>query len=146
MLDAGEFVEAKMYSGNVYGTSIAEIQQAHNDGKIALTDIEVQGVTEYKMISAKVNAVFVLPPSYETWQERLQSRYEGDVDPADMKKRLRTAKVELAEALSQDYYQFVINDDLETAVAVVDGIAHDTAPGQEAAKARQIAEDLKARL
>lgn len=146
MLDAGEFVEAKMYSGNIYGTSVAEIQQARDDGKIAVTDIEVQGVAEYKAISASVHAVFVLPPSYEVWQQRLQSRYEGKVDAADMEKRLRTAKAELAEALSKDYYQFVINDDLETAVTVVDGIAHDTAPGQKAAKARQLAEDLMRQL
>src|SRR5206468_230691 len=41
LLDEGRFVEAKMYSGNVYGTSAAEIQAAHDENKIAITDIEV---------------------------------------------------------------------------------------------------------
>lgn len=146
MLDAGAFVEAKMYSGNIYGTSVAEIERARDDSKIALTDIEVQGVVEYKAISASVHAVFVLPPSYEVWQQRLQSRYAGDVDPADMEKRLRTAKAELAEALHKDYYRFVINDDLETAVVAVDSIAHDAVPGNEGRVARELAETLIQRL
>lgn len=142
MLDEGAFVEAKMYSGNVYGTSVAEIKQARDDGKIALTDIEVQGVAEYKAISASVHAVFVLPPSYEIWRQRIENRYGGKIDPADMEKRLRTARVELSEALTKDYYRFVINDDLEAAVTAVDGIAHDAAPGQEGQAARELAEEL----
>lgn len=146
MLDNGEFVEAKQYSGNMYGTSVAEIERARDDGKIALTDIEVQGVAEYKAISADVHAVFVLPPSYEVWQQRLRSRYGGKIYPADMEKRLQTAKAELTEALSKDYYQFVVNDDLEKAVGSVDGIAHDTVPGQEAQTARKLAEDLMRQL
>ncbi len=125
MLRAGEFVEAKLYSGNMYGTSTNEIKQAHDEGKIAITDIEVQGVAEYKAISESVIAQFILPPDYAEWQRRLLSRY-GDAgpDPADIAKRMQTAITELQEALSEPYYHFVVNEDLGEAVRAVDKIAH----------------------
>jgi guanylate kinase len=71
MLDSGAYVEAKWYGGNIYGTSAAEIQAAHDEGKVALGDVEVQGVAEYMSISDNICAIFVVPPSYEAWRERL---------------------------------------------------------------------------
>lgn len=125
MLEAGAYVEAKKYGDHVYGTSSAEIQKAKSAGKIATTDLEVQGVAEYKAISDNVIAVFILPPSYEEWQRRLHARYGAKgADPADIAKRMQTAIVELEEALKQPYYHFVINDNLEKAVETVDKIAH----------------------
>lgn len=125
MLRRGEFIEAKMYSGNVYGTSVAEIQKAHDDGKIAVTDLEIQGVAEYKKISPSVIAEFILPPDYEEWQRRLLARY-GDkgVNPIDMQKRMNTAIAELEEALHKPYYHFVVNENLDEAVRAADSIAH----------------------
>lgn len=125
LLEAGAFVEAKKYGGNIYGTSAAEIQSAKDAGKIAVTDIEVQGVAEYKAISDNVIAVFILPPNYTEWQRRLHARYgAAGADPADIAKRMETAIVELEEALKQPYYHFVINDSLDEAVTVIDKIAH----------------------
>jgi guanylate kinase len=125
LLDEGRFVEAKMYSGNVYGTSAAEIQAARDENKIAITDIEVQGVAEYKTMSTNVISIFVLPPDYGAWQQRLRARYgDKEPDPADMEKRMHTAVRELEEALKVPYYHFVMNDDLETAIETVDKIGH----------------------
>jgi guanylate kinase len=125
MLHRGEFIEAKIYSGNMYGTSVAEIQKAHDDGKIAITDLEVQGVAEYKQISSNVIAQFILPPDYQEWQRRLLARYGGKgPDPTDIAKRMSTAIAELQEALAQPYYHFVVNENLEEAVEAVGSIAH----------------------
>ncbi|MGH7240798.1 MAG: guanylate kinase [Candidatus Saccharimonadales bacterium] len=125
MLRNGEFVEAKEYSGNMYGTSTAELQWAQDTGKIATTDLEVQGVAEYKALSKDVIAVFILPPSYDEWQRRLSARYGSKgADPADMQKRMHTAITELEDALKQNYYHFVINEDINKAVESVDMIAH----------------------
>ena len=57
MLDNQAYIEAKMYSGNIYGTSVAEIQQAYADNKVAISDIEVQGVAEYKAVAPSVGHV-----------------------------------------------------------------------------------------
>lgn len=125
MLRNRQFVEAKKYGDNIYGTSIAEIQRAHDEGKIAITDLEVQGVAEYKAISDTVIAQFILPPNYEEWQRRLHARYGSKgADPADIAKRMHTAIAELEEALSKPYYHFVVNENLDEAVKAVNSIAH----------------------
>lgn len=147
MLKNNEFIEAKHYSGNLYGTSVAEIKKAHDGGKIAVSDIEVQGVAEYKNVADNVIPIFLLPPDFDTWQKRLMFRY-GDqaANPEDIKKRMQTAKIELQEALDKDYFEFVVNDNLEDTIRIVDEIAHGLHSDKKNQVARQIAEDLKNRL
>lgn len=147
MLDNDEFIEAKIFSNNVYGTSIAEIQDSHDAGLIAISDLEIQGVAEYMTISPTVKPIFLLPPSYEVWQERLKKRYhENDIDPVDMSRRLQTAKVELQEALDKDYYYFVINKDLQTSIAQVEAIANGKPDKESTIEAKQLASDLLSKL
>jgi guanylate kinase len=143
MLDEKAFVEAKIYSGNLYGTSVAEIKAAHDHGKVAVTDIEVQGVAEYKAIDVNVMAVFLVPPSFEIWQARLQRRYGDVVDAADYRLRLSTALSEIEQLLSTDHYMAMINDDLEVACNEVHEIvtAHKHDVDKEHA-AREVAEQL----
>ncbi len=143
MLDNGGYVEAKMFSNNIYGTSVAEIQMAHDEGKIAITDIEVQGVVEYKQVAHNVMPIFLLPPDFETWQQRLIGRYDGKLpDPQDIKKRLQTAQTELQEALEKPYFEYVVNEDLETTVRVVDQIAHGQLSREKNTQARIVAQSL----
>lgn len=151
MLDSQEFIEAKIYSSNLYGTSVAEIQKAHDEGKIAMTDIEVQGVAEYKSLDPGVMAVFLLPPDFQTWQQRLQRRYGDVVDAADSRTRMQTALDELDQLLNTDYYIAVINDDLETTFNQIETIvssASHTTPDEAAARAvaQQLATDIRAYL
>jgi guanylate kinase len=151
MLDNQALIEAKIYSGNLYGTSVAEIQAAHDEGKIAMTDIEVQGVAEYKTLDPKVMAVFLLPPDFKTWQERLQRRYGDVVDATDHRLRLQTALEELEQLLNTNYYVAVINDDLDTTFEQIQTVttSHDhTTPDDPAARkvAKQLAQDIQAYL
>lgn len=151
MLDEHGFIEAKTYSGNLYGTSVAEIQAAHDEGKVAMTDIEVQGVAEYKALDPSVMAVFLLPPDFATWQARLQRRYGDVVDAVDSRLRMQTALKELEQLLTTDYYVAVINDDLETAFnhiqTVINSKNHTTRDEPQArAVAEQLAKDIQAHL
>lgn len=147
MLDNGGYVEAKMFSGNVYGTSVAEIQMAHDEGKIAITDIEVQGVAEYRNFADNVIPIFLLPPDFDTWQERLKGRYaDSHIDPADLRKRLETAAVELREALNKPYFEYVVNRDLDTTISIVDEVAHGKFSREKNQRARKVAEQLLADL
>jgi guanylate kinase len=151
MLDEQALIEAKTYSGNLYGTSVAEIQAAHDEGKIAMTDIEVQGVAEYKNLDPGVMAVFLLPPDFQTWQDRLRRRYGDVVDVADARLRLQTALNELEQLLNTNYYVAVINDDLDTAfnqVQVITGSKTHTTPDEPGARAvaKQLARDIQTYL
>lgn len=143
MLENGGFVEAKIYSGNVYGTSVAEIQMAHDEGKIAISDVEVQGVAEYRGVADNVIPIFLLPPDFATWQARIAKRYgeEGN-HPEDVEKRMNAAKMELQEALDKDYFEFLVNDDLEKTVKLADEIAHGKFSAKKNEQARLIAREL----
>jgi guanylate kinase len=143
MLAEKTMIEAKIYSGNLYGTSLSEINQAHEESKIAMTDIEVQGVAEYKTLDPKVMAVFILPPDFKTWQDRLSRRYGDVVDAADSRLRLQTALSELEQLLNTDYYIPVINDNLEKTFNNIQAIASGgTLAVDEVKKSRKVARKL----
>lgn len=146
MLDKHEFIEAKLVHGNIYGTSVAEIQTAKDRSEIAISEIEVQGIAEYRAVSNTVLPIFLLPPDFPTWQVRLLKRYDGEADPVDLKKRMQTAKVELREALNKDYFEFVINEDLAKTISIVDRIAHGDLSSKKNEQAKEIARHLLSEL
>ncbi len=126
LLDQKAFVEAKTYNNNIYGTSVAEVRQAQAEGKVAICDVEVKGVAEYVELTPSVRPFFILPPSFEVWQQRFFQRY-GGTDGAhseDIRRRQRIALEELEHVRTADYYSLVINDDLQTAMAEIDKQAH----------------------
>lgn len=123
MLESSAFVEAKFVHGTIYGTSVAEIRQAHDEDKIAITDIDVQGVSEFKLLAPEAVSVFIVPPSYEEWTRRLQSRYTTEAEfVAEWDKRRKSSIRELRHALEVPYYHFIINDELDRAVRVSEDI------------------------
>lgn len=147
MLERQEFVEANIYSDNLYGTSALEFEQTLEEDKIGLTDVDVHGVARYVSLSPKVTPIFILPPNYDTWQRRLLARYNGMFEghEDDIKRRMQTAREELEFALSVDYFYFVINQELDQTVATVDAIAHH-GDGHDREKGRAVAAALLARL
>ncbi|HET8671435.1 MAG TPA: hypothetical protein VFM05_12650 [Candidatus Saccharimonadales bacterium] len=146
LMDNRSFIEAKLYADNIYGTSIAEIEKAGMENKIAFTDITVEGADEYVELGLNVRNVFLLPPNYEVWQERLLARYEDKVHKHDLYKRMRTALAELEHALNTDYFYIVINDDLDKTVELVSQIAHGEQHEPHYHKAVAIAEQIAAKI
>lgn len=126
MLSNHDFIEAKLVHGSVvYGTSMYEVKHVGDAGKIAITDVDVQGVDEYKELSRDVVAVFLIPPSYIEWQRRLKSRYATDDEfITEWPRRRDSAIRELTRALELPYYHFIINNDLGETVRITDEIAH----------------------
>lgn len=124
MLKNHEFVEAKRYGKNIYGTSVQEFQLAFSKRKIAITDIEVQGVAEYMEFAPESTyPIFLLPPSYEIWWQRWQQRYGAEDNSSELGDRMQTAINEIEHVLKTDYFSIVVNDDLNQAVQLVNRIA-----------------------
>jgi guanylate kinase len=144
MLANEDFLEAAIIHGNLYGTSVAEIEKANKNSKVALTDIDVQGVRSYKKLSDNnAMAVFLLPPSFEVLLQRVAKRYGHAHDDQEIKTRLTTALDELDELLGSDYYHTVINDDLEHTIRTVAQIVSDKKyDNEEDNKARKQAKTL----
>lgn len=127
LLDQKAFVEAKYVHGNIYATSVNELEVAKRENKIAATDIDIHGVREYLDIKPDVHAVFLLPPSVETWLSRLKRRY-GDLEEhkEEINKRFRTAYDEIRHIQEDKRFVLVINDDLDTTVERIKGVVDGT--------------------
>lgn len=139
LLDNKEFVEAQLiHDKYLYGTSLSEIARALAASKVGSSDVDVQGVTAYKALGLNLTPIFVLPPSFEEWQKRLNER--GEMPKAEKIQRYESALKELDTALSNDYYKFVINDDLTTAAQQINTIIKD--PGHIDQAEQAIGRDL----
>jgi guanylate kinase len=152
MLDNKDYIEANVYSGNVYGTSLTEIEAAQSEHRIGIGDIDVNGVANFVRLGLAVKPVFILPPSYDVWQQRLMSRYtDQQIHHKDWLNRMRTAQQEIQHALETDYYYLVVNKDLSEVVAAINTIAHgDTKyehhPVGAVAVAQEILDHIEAEL
>jgi guanylate kinase len=78
----------------------------------------VQGANQVKRLVPEAVSIFLEPPSWEMLEARLRGR--GTEGPEAMRRRLETARHELADASRFDHR--VVNEDLETAVEEVDRI------------------------
>lgn len=141
MLDQGKYIEADIYAGNVYGTAISDIIEANESNKIAITDLTIEGAFHYLRMAPNVKAVFLLPPNFAVWMDRLKRRSGGE-HTEDMHLRLQEAVDEIERALSADNIYIVVNDDLDDTIEVVDDIAHDKPVEPHYHKAMRVAEDL----
>ena len=109
----GEFLEYAEYVGNFYGTPRKYVDEAMAAGKDAILDIEIQGAAQVHALRPEVVRIFIAPPSWEELERRLTARNTDS--PEKVQERLLRAKVELKAADQYDY--FVINDNVENAVA-----------------------------
>lgn len=111
------YVEVSLVHEHINGLLVDEIEKTHKKDKIAITDVDTQGVDIYKKLSQSVIAIFILPPSYEEWLRRMQYRYESqDVLSKAWPVRKSSAIQELQLALEVPYYHFVINNDVNESV------------------------------
>jgi len=126
LLTNHKMIEINCFGGNYYGASIGELADANQNNKIAISDIDINGISSfYDIAPNSVTAIFIVPPDYETWLKRVQSRYESiESFERDWLVRREIAIHELEHVLSVPHYHFVINDELDRAVKVTDKIAH----------------------
>lgn len=113
MVEEDEFLEYAEYVGNFYGTPRKYVDEAMAAGKDAILDIEIQGAAQVHTLRPEVVRIFIAPPSWEELERRLTARNTDS--PEKVQERLLRAKVELKAADQYDY--FVINDNVENAVA-----------------------------
>lgn len=110
-IDKGRMLEWAEVFGNIYGTSLDEIERITSQGKDILLEIDVQGWQLAKTKVPEAISIFIIPPSMKELWERLSSR---GTDAEEVKwRRILTARKELECA--KHFSHFIINDDLEKA-------------------------------
>ncbi len=113
-----DFLEWAKVHTDLYGTHRDPVEQNLNQGKDLLMELDVQGVTSLR--EQKFDGVFVLilPPSLAELEKRLTGR--GTEPPEKIKKRLDTAKHEIAQFKLYDY--IVTNHEVEDTVQTLKSI------------------------
>jgi guanylate kinase len=120
MVERDEFFEWAEVHGNLYGTSKVEIESRIAGGQDVVLEIDWQGALQIKRIFANSILIFILPPSWNELQQRLQRRGE---DPPDViAQRMANARNEVAQARHFDFV--IINALFETALFDLKAIVH----------------------
>ena len=111
-VEKGAFAEWAEVHGNLYGTSLEEIERCRRIGKRGiLFDIDYQGARQIRARRSDAVSVFVLPPSMAELRRRLQTRSTDD--EATIEERFFNAKREIEHYGFFDY--LIVNDDLKRA-------------------------------
>lgn len=137
----GEFVEAELiHDQQVSGTSIREIERIASEGKIPIGENEFGGVNAIAQAKPDATVIGLLPPSYEEWMRRLNSREE--MDERELINRLRTAEKVLDNMLSKPYFKYVINNTVEQAAEDIRYIVEHPGENRESEYAKSVASDI----
>ena len=98
--------------GHYYGTSARTLERWMSEGRDVLLDIDVQGARQLMDRYPACVSIFIMPPSLEVLQQRLEGRGSDSQETRAL--RLGNAEQEMRQ---KDCYQFVIiNDRLADAV------------------------------
>ncbi|AEA79585.1 guanylate kinase [Vibrio cholerae] len=112
LIGKGEFLEYAEVFGNYYGTSRVWIENTLNKGIDVFLDIDWQGARQIRSQMPEAKSIFILPPSKEELERRLNTR--GQDSEAVIAKRMGEAKSEISHYSEYDYV--IINDDFDVAL------------------------------
>lgn len=120
MVADDEFFEHAQVHGNLYGTSRKAIEQRLADGEDVVLEIDWQGALQIKQFFAHAVLIFILPPSWDELQQRLQRR--GEDGPDVIAQRMVNARHEVAQARNFDFV--IINSLFERALFDLKTVVH----------------------
>lgn len=120
MVDRGDFLEWAEVHGNLYGTSRSAIEERITGGQDVVLEIDWQGALQIRKLFPNAVLVFILPPSWDELQQRLNRR--GEDRPDVINQRMANARVEVSQARHFDFV--IINSLFETALFDLKAIVH----------------------
>ncbi|MDG1063994.1 MAG: guanylate kinase [Flavobacteriaceae bacterium] len=114
-IDSGDFLEwEEVYPEHFYGTLLSHVNALREKGINVIFDVDVKGgLAIKKAFPQETLALFVMPPSIQELQRRLESR--GTDAPEKISMRLAKAAQEIEQSANFDHS--LINDDLTATVA-----------------------------
>ncbi|XP_054459394.1 guanylate kinase 1b [Anoplopoma fimbria] len=113
-IDNGDFIENAEFSGNLYGTSKAAIEDVLAMNKICILDVDIQGVRRIKETDLNPIYISIQPPSMEILETRLRDRQTETEE--SLQKRLEAARIDMELSNEPGVFDvIIINDDLEKA-------------------------------
>lgn len=116
--DEGGLLEWVEQFGHFYGTSRDYVFESLVEGYGIVFDLDVRGAKALKKKFPSATFIFILPPSLEVLEQRLQDR--GGLSPEELARRLEQGRGEVGEAHWYDY--LVVNEHLEDALTELQAV------------------------
>ena len=112
MVEAGELLEWATVFGNSYGTPKKPVEDAIQQGRDVLFDIDWQGTQQLaQAMKEDLVRLFILPPTPDTLRQRLIARAQDS--STVIAKRMAEAAHEISHWPEYDYV--IVNDQIEVA-------------------------------
>ncbi|MBL8505518.1 guanylate kinase [Methylobacillus glycogenes] len=112
MLGHGDFLESAQVHGGYYGTSGSTVDAVLQQGLDLILEIDWQGAQQVRQQYQDAISIFILPPSIEALEQRLNNRGQDSAEV--IKRRLAAAREEMSHVAEFDYV--TINDRFEHAL------------------------------
>lgn len=113
-----DFFEWAQVFDNYYGTSKQAIESQLDAGIDVFLDIDWQGAQQVREIMLSVKTIFILPPSKEELEQRLNNRGQDSAEVIAS----RMAKAQSETSHYNEYDYVIVNDDFETALGDIEMI------------------------
>ncbi|KTG22220.1 guanylate kinase [Pseudoalteromonas sp. XI10] len=118
LIEKNDFFEWAQVFDNYYGTSKQAIESQLAAGIDVFLDIDWQGAQQIRKLVDDVETIFILPPSKEELESRLNNR--GQDSAEIIAGRMAKAQSETSHYNEYDYV--VVNDDFDTALSEIETI------------------------
>jgi len=118
LLSDAQFLESAEVHGARYGTSQCAVDNPLQAGFDVILEIDWQGAAQVRRLYPNAVSIFVLPPSLETLEHRLNSR--GQDSQETISRRVAAAREEMRHVGEFDYV--TINDYFDVALQDISAI------------------------
>ena len=134
MSQNNEFLETAKCHGSFYGTSKLNVSEIINKGNDIILEIDYQGAFNIKKIFPEAISIFIIPPSINALEDRLNIR--GLDSKEDIKLRIAAARNEMSHLDKFDYV--TINDEFEKSLIELNRIVEKKPESRELKAKNQI--------
>lgn len=118
MIENDAFLEHAQVFDNFYGTSLQSVESTLNKGIDVILEIDWQGAQQVRKMLPNCHSIFILPPSIEVLQQRLENR--GQDSKEIIARRMQDAVNEMSHYGEFDY--LIVNDDFNLALSELKSI------------------------
>ena len=118
LIEKNDFFEWAQVFDNYYGTSKQAIESQLAAGIDVFLDIDWQGAQQIRKLVDDVETIFILPPSKEELESRLNNRGQDSTEVIAG----RMAKAQSETSHYNEYDYVVVNDDFDTALTEIETI------------------------
>lgn len=118
MIAKNAFLEHAQVFDNYYGTAQQSVEYYLDNGIDVILEIDWQGAQQVRKMLPDSLSIFILPPSIEVLQQRLENRGQDSKEIID--RRMQDAVQEMSHC--DEFNYLIVNDNFDQALAELRGV------------------------